>query len=83
MPRTEASAPTTSASITTEVVIWDRLAPRERKRASWWVRCPTTMENVLLMKKADTNRAMAANPSRMFWKASMKPSTLWPASSST
>ena len=35
----------------------------------------TTIEKVLLMKKADTNSATAAKPSRMFRKTSMRPAT--------
>ena len=63
--------PTTSASIITERVIWPRLAPIARSRASSRPRWATRIEKVLTMMKEPTSRAMPAKTSR---KVVMKPS---------
>ncbi len=64
-PTTEATTPITSASSTTDTIIWRRLAPMARISASSLVRCATMMEKVLKMMNAPTNRAIPAKPSRM------------------
>ena len=67
-PSTDAMAPTTAASATTEASTWRRLAPRARSSASSRVRCATRIEKVLAMMKAPTTSATAANTSRKMEK---------------
>jgi hypothetical protein len=63
-PTSEASTPTIADSASTEVSTWRRLAPRQRSRASSRVRWATMMAKVLKMRKAPTNSATPAKPSR-------------------
>ncbi|CAM5259792.1 hypothetical protein SGRI78S_00568 [Streptomyces griseus subsp. griseus] len=62
---TEASVPTTAASSSTERLIWRRVAPMARIRASSRVRWAISMVKVLAMRKMPTNSAMPAKASSM------------------
>ena len=62
-PASDATPPTTPASMTTDTMIWRRLAPIARSRPSSWVRCATRIVKVLKMMNAATTRPIAANPS--------------------
>ena len=83
IPTTDATAPMSPASSTTEPTIWRRLAPTARNRASSRVRWPRRMANVLLMKNAETRSATPAKPSSTFWNTDRNPSTLWAPSAFT
>ena len=63
-PISEASAPITSASSTTEPSTWPREAPSVRSMASSRVRCATVTDSVLKITNAPTNSAIAPNASR-------------------
>ena len=67
-PITDASSPITTASTSTDPIIWRRLAPIARISASSRVRCATMIENVLRIRKMPTNSATPAKPSRMLLK---------------
>ena len=64
-PTTEASAPITSDSSSTERRTWRREAPSVRRVASSRVRCATVIDSVLKITKEPTNRATPPKPSRM------------------
>ena len=64
-PMVEASTPMTSASVSTEPIIWRRLPPIARSSASSFVRCATMIENVFRIRKMPTNSATPAKPRRM------------------
>ena len=64
MPTTEPTRPIVSASSSTEVSTWRRVAPSVRSSASSRARWATVIENVLKIRKAPTSTAMNANASR-------------------
>ena len=63
-PRPEPIRPTMIASPSTERVICRREVPRARSKANSRVRCATIMENVLVMIKVPTTKAMPAKAHR-------------------
>ncbi len=63
-PRVEPTTPTTKASNSTDRVTWRRDAPSARNSASSRLRWATRIENVLMMRKEPTNRAIPAKISR-------------------
>ncbi len=74
-PITEATMPIASASTTTAVMIWRRLAPRVRSSANSRVRWATVIEKVLKIRKAATKRATPAKTRRTVWRMPMNWST--------
>ena len=64
MPTSEPSRPMVSASSSTELSTWRRVAPSVRSSASSRARWATVIENVLKIRKAPTSTAMNANASR-------------------
>ena len=64
MPTTEPIRPIVSASSSTELSTWRRVAPSVRSSASSRERCATVIENVLKIRNAPTSTAMNANASR-------------------
>ena len=64
MPTTEPITPIVSASSSTELSTWRRVAPSVRSSASSRERCATVIENVLKIRNAPTSTAMNANASR-------------------
>ena len=64
MPTTEPIRPIVSASSSTELSTWRRVAPSVRSSASSRERCATVIENVLKIRNAPTRTAMNANASR-------------------
>ena len=74
-PATAASAPTTSASPSTEAITWRRDAPIVRSVASSRIRCATVIEIVLKMTNAPTKSATPPKPSRIFWMIPTKPTS--------
>ena len=64
MPSTEPITPIVSASSSTELSTWRRVAPSVRSSASSRERCATVIENVLKIRNAPTSTAMNANASR-------------------
>ncbi len=63
MPTTEPSTPSSSASASTERLTWRRLEPMARSRPISRVRCATSIEKVLTMRKTPTSTAIPAKPS--------------------
>ena len=78
IPRAEPTTPTMAASPSTELSTWPREAPSARSRASSRARCPMSIEKVLTMMNAPTNRATPAKTRR---KVVKKPRPCWTASS--
>ena len=78
IPRAEPTTPTMAASPSTEPRTWPREAPRARSSASSRARWPMSIEKVLMMMKAPTNRATPAKTSR---KVVKKPRPCWTAAS--
>ena len=74
-PVTAASAPTISASPSTESITWRRDAPIVRSVASSRIRCATVIEIVLKMTNAPTKSATPPKPSRIFWITPTKPTS--------
>ena len=70
-PTTEAAAPTSTASASTDRRIWPRSAPMQRSRASSRVRWAISTEKVLETTRAATNSATSANANRTMvsWSA--------------
>ena len=63
-PTTDAIAPITSASSTTDQRTWRRDAPSVRSVASSRVRCAMVIESELTITNAPTNSAITPNASR-------------------
>jgi hypothetical protein len=82
-PSTAAIRPIATASVSTEPIIWRRLAPSARISASSRVRCATMIEKVFRIRNTPTNSATPAKPSSTFvrkLKPSRRPAELSSAS---
>ena len=76
-PAADASAPTTPASTTTDVMTCRRDAPMARSNPSSWVRWVTRIVKVLKMMNAPTTTPSAAKPSSRPVRRSTNSPTSW------